>query len=94
VVGVYLSHKLAADGRDHAQCTTQGEVAASLLVAIALVPQASNPPPPGPVAATTQVRAHQLFDLIRTKPVNGANLCEADMVTQRHLDHFPDQPSV
>lgn len=46
---------------------------------------------PGAVATGFQILPHQCLYLIRTQSMQGADLIEADMVAQRHLNDFADR---
>jgi hypothetical protein len=45
---------------------------------------------PDAVAASFQILAHKYLYLIQTKPIQGADLIEADMVARRHHNDFAD----
>ncbi|MFT5869862.1 MAG: hypothetical protein ACI8TF_001975 [Paracoccaceae bacterium] len=49
---------------------------------------------PDTVAAGFQILAHKYFYLIQTKPIQGADLIEADMVAQRHHNDFADRSGI
>ncbi len=50
----------------------------------------AHPFAPSTVTARFQVIAHQRFDIFLTNPVFAADILKADVVRQRHLDHFAD----